>query len=99
MDYVSWKGDWERKQKEVMKEIQTRFSGTEEKLWNVRTSGEALLFLRQLGSQKQRAIAFRDFRPHLLSDTFSFSPSQDEVSRVFFSFFEKYIMFSFNSGD
>ncbi|KAG8233141.1 hypothetical protein J437_LFUL010371 [Ladona fulva] len=50
-----------------------------QKVLSLETPGDALLLLRRIGSQKQRNIAQRDRRPHLLAEKARFIPnSMDE---------------------
>ncbi|NXP38589.1 TSR1 protein, partial [Leiothrix lutea] len=61
--------------KKLSKSIEKRFP--EAKLFPLNTEQECSLLLRHLSSQKQRHLAFRDRRPHLLARAAEFVPSQD----------------------
>ncbi|NXH94983.1 TSR1 protein, partial [Pachycephala philippinensis] len=61
--------------KKLSKSIEKRFP--EAKLFPVNTEQECSLLLRHLSSQKQRHLAFRDRRAHLLARAAEFVPSQD----------------------
>ncbi|CAL1271217.1 unnamed protein product [Larinioides sclopetarius] len=56
--------------KHVQKSLESRFPDI--KLHQADTSQELQLLLRQIGSQKQRPIGFRDNRPHLLVENMVF---------------------------
>ncbi|NXM54304.1 TSR1 protein, partial [Illadopsis cleaveri] len=61
--------------KKLSKSIEKRFP--EAKLFPLNTEQESSLLLRHLSSQKQRHLAFRDRRAHLLACAAEFVPSQD----------------------
>lgn len=61
--------------KKLSKSIEKRFP--EAKLFPLNTEQESSLLLRHLSSQKQRHLAFRDRRAHLLARAAEFVPSQD----------------------
>ncbi|NXI84533.1 TSR1 protein, partial [Rhipidura dahli] len=61
--------------KKLSKSIEKRFP--EAKLFPLNTEQECSLLLRHLSSQKQRHLAFRDRRAHLLARAAEFVPSQD----------------------
>ncbi|NWZ82026.1 TSR1 protein, partial [Poecile atricapillus] len=61
--------------KKLSKSIEKRFP--EAKLFPLNTEQESSLLLRHLSSQKQRHLAFRDRRAHLLAHAAEFVPSQD----------------------
>ncbi|NXU15640.1 TSR1 protein, partial [Pardalotus punctatus] len=61
--------------KKLSKAIEKRFP--EAKLFPLNTEQESSLLLRHLSSQKQRHLAFRDRRAHLLAHAAEFVPSQD----------------------
>lgn len=62
----------------IQKMVERKFP--KEKLLGLDCSQDAILLLRQIGSQKQRNITYRDRRPHLLAETFSFEPNSDKTS-------------------
>ncbi|KAA0200020.1 hypothetical protein HAZT_HAZT001232 [Hyalella azteca] len=58
---------------QLMQEVRQYFPGDDKaKVHLLEKPGDALLCLRQIGSQKQRALFYRDHRPHLLADQLSF---------------------------
>ncbi|KAH0623029.1 hypothetical protein JD844_030927 [Phrynosoma platyrhinos] len=59
--------------KNLSKAIEKRFP--EAKLFPLDTEQESALLLQHLASQKQRHLAFRDRRPHLLAEAAEFVPS------------------------
>ncbi|XP_010140436.1 PREDICTED: pre-rRNA-processing protein TSR1 homolog, partial [Buceros rhinoceros silvestris] len=61
--------------KKLAKAIEKRFP--EAKLFPLSTEQESSLLLRHLAAQKQRHLAFRDRRAHLLAYTAQFVPSQE----------------------
>ncbi|NXG52133.1 TSR1 protein, partial [Psilopogon haemacephalus] len=61
--------------KKLTKAIEKRFP--EAKLFPLNTEQESSLLLRHLATQKQRHLAFRDRRPHLLAYAAEFVPGQD----------------------
>ncbi|XP_068765487.1 pre-rRNA-processing protein TSR1 homolog isoform X2 [Struthio camelus] len=61
--------------KKLAKAIEKRFP--EAKLFPLNTEQECSLLLRHLGAQKQRHLAFRDRRAHLLAYAAEFVPSQE----------------------
>ncbi|GFY72718.1 pre-rRNA-processing protein TSR1 homolog [Trichonephila inaurata madagascariensis] len=63
--------------KQISKAIESRFPDV--KLYQADTNQELLLLLRQIGSQKQQSVGFRDNRPHLLVENISFD-LKDTVS-------------------
>ncbi|XP_076033995.1 pre-rRNA-processing protein TSR1 homolog isoform X2 [Oratosquilla oratoria] len=56
-----------RMKQNLVLEISSRFPG-EAKFHILERSEDALLLLRQIGSQKQRPVFFRDHRPHLMAE-------------------------------
>ncbi|GFS48025.1 pre-rRNA-processing protein TSR1 homolog [Nephila pilipes] len=63
--------------KHIIKALEPRFSDV--KLQQCDTNQELLLLLRQIGNQKQRPVAFRDNRAHLLVENISFD-LKDSIS-------------------
>lgn len=61
--------------KKLSKVIEKRFP--EAKLFSLNTEQESSLLLRHLATQKQRHLAFRDRRAHLLAYAAEFVPSQE----------------------
>ncbi|NWX24064.1 TSR1 protein, partial [Aegotheles bennettii] len=61
--------------KKLAKAIEKRFP--EAKLFSLNTEQESSLLLRHLATQKQRHLAFRDRRAHLLAYTAEFVPAQE----------------------
>ncbi|KAJ7305288.1 hypothetical protein JRQ81_011205 [Phrynocephalus forsythii] len=64
--------------KKLSKAIEKRFP--EAKLFPLDTEQDSLLLLQHLATQKQRHLAFRDRRAHLLADAAEFLPSSDAAS-------------------
>ncbi|GIY10361.1 pre-rRNA-processing protein TSR1 homolog [Caerostris darwini] len=65
--------------KHILKTIDTRFPDV--KLHQADTDQDLQLLLRQIGSQKQRVVGFRDNRPHLLVENVSFELKDSAASR------------------
>ncbi|XP_042328009.1 pre-rRNA-processing protein TSR1 homolog [Sceloporus undulatus] len=63
--------------KKLSKAIEKRFP--EAKLFPLNTEQESALLLQHLASQKQRHLAFRERRPHLLAEAAEFVPSSDSA--------------------
>lgn len=61
--------------KKLSKAIEKRFP--EARLFPLNTEQESSLLLRHLSTQKQRHLAFRDRRAHLLAHTAEFVPAQE----------------------
>jgi len=61
--------------KKLAKAIEKRFP--EAKLFSLNTEQESSLLLRHLATQKQRHLAFRDRRAHLLAYAAEFVPGQE----------------------
>ncbi|XP_035217996.1 pre-rRNA-processing protein TSR1 homolog, partial [Stegodyphus dumicola] len=61
--------------KHILKTLEKRFP--DEKLHSADTKQEFQLLLRQIGCQKQRPVAFRDARFHLLAENIEYDPTLD----------------------
>ncbi|ELU03121.1 hypothetical protein CAPTEDRAFT_173748 [Capitella teleta] len=64
--------------KNVQKAVQHRFS--QEKFMLLDTAQEAMLLMRNLGTQRINTLGFREKRPHLMADSVSFELNDDENS-------------------
>ncbi|XP_014487842.1 PREDICTED: pre-rRNA-processing protein TSR1 homolog [Dinoponera quadriceps] len=63
-----------KKRQEYKQSVQSTVSKwiPEEKIFELNTAADCLNILRRAASQKQRSVVYRDKRPHLLAEKFSF---------------------------